>query len=260
MHHVSPSSLAILPERIRYLQSFLSFEPKTSGPSLTSSAALLQPVLPQLLNAVYTNLLSFDITAKSFAPAQQTQEADIKYSGGHARVEDLNLEHENIKFRMTFLKGYLLKILTTKDWSPEAPIWRYLDNVGIMHTGDSSAPGFAHRAKKPSLRVEYMNMGLLLGFVEQAVAGVILNAEAEGWDAKKKGEVTVAWNQFVWIQNDLFARHYTMDWDIGTVPKGNPVTETRNALQLVNKRRMEMLGALLVGAVIGSFVIRLIGL
>lgn len=260
MHHITPASLANLSERVRYLQSFLGFEPGTSGPSLTSSAALLQPVLSQLLDAVYSNLLSFDITAKSFAPAQQTEEADIKYTGCNSNVTELSLEHPNIKFRRNFLKGYLLKILTTKDWSPESSIWDYLDKVGIMHTGNLSAPGFAHRAKKPSLRVEYMHMGLLLGFVEQAVAGVILETEADGWDAKKKGEVIVAWNQFVWIQNDLFARHYVEDWDVGTIPTANPPSKTSNILRTANQGRMDLLVTLCIGVVLGSLLIRISGI
>ncbi|KAL9618944.1 MAG: hypothetical protein Q9160_006408 [Pyrenula sp. 1 TL-2023] len=259
MHHISPSSLAHLSSRVSYLQSFLTFDSTTDGPSLTSSAEVLRPVLSQLLDAVYTNLLSFDITAKSFAPKQQTHEADIKYAGGNTKVEELSLDHENIKFRRDFLKGYLLKILSTKDWSPQSPIWDYLDKVGIMHTGNPSAPGFAHRGKKPSLRVEYMHMGLLLGFVEQAVAGVVLSTEAEGWDTKKKGNVLVAWNKLVWIQNDLFARHYTVDWDVGVVPKANPAMEAINTLRATNQRRTELLGILVLGIAIGSLFIRLLG-
>lgn len=259
MHHVSPSSLTDLSSRVSYLQSFLTFDPSTDGPTLTSSTELLQPVLSQLLDAVYTNLLSFDITAKSFAPKQQTHEADIKYAGGNAKVEELSLGHENIKFRRNFLKGYFLKILSTKDWSPRSSIWDYLDKVGLMHTGNPSAPGFAHRAKKPSLRVEYMHMGLLLGFVEQAVAGVIMTTEAEGWDTKKKGDVIVAWNKLVWIQNDLFARHYTIDWDVGVVPKPNPVTEAENTLRTTKQRRIELFGILVLGIAIGGFLIRLLG-
>ena len=38
----------------------------------------------------------------------------------------------------------------------------YVDNVGLMHTGK---PGFKHREKRPELRVEYIHIGALLGYV-----------------------------------------------------------------------------------------------
>ncbi|KAL9114841.1 MAG: hypothetical protein Q9227_001084 [Pyrenula ochraceoflavens] len=255
MQRIAPSSLSSLADRISYEQSFLNFDPSTTGPAVTSSLPLLQPLLPTLLDAVYTKLLSYDITAKAFAPRQQTHESDAKYDGDNSNVTELNLNHPNIKFRKTFLKSYLVKILSTTDWTPQAPIWTYLNNVGLMHTGDTANPGFAHRAKKPSLRVEYMHMGLLLGFVEEAVAGAILASTADDWTPEKKAEVILAWNKLLWIQNDLFARHYTVDWDVGTVPKAAPQSRvSASASELANSKSLSLV---VIGVLIGALLVRL---
>jgi hypothetical protein len=72
-----------------------------------------------------------------------------------------------------------------------------------MHTGK---PGFKHREKRPDLRVEYIHMGALLGYVVDIVVGAVM--EMSEIDNGKKSRVIRALNKVVWIQNDLFARHY----------------------------------------------------
>ena len=215
---------------------------------------ILKPLLPALLDAVYTKLLSFDITAEAFAPRQQAHDGDAKYDGSDSKVTDLTLDHPNIKFRKDFLKSYLVKIVSTTDWSPTSPIWIYLDNVGVMHTGDPSHPGFAHRAKRPSLRVEYMHMSLLLGFVEEAVTAAILSTNAEGWTSEKKADAVLAWNKLLWIQNDLFARHYTVDWDVGHVPKADPKTLS-HALPGTSLAGINALILVVLGVFVGTFLV-----
>lgn len=71
-----------------------------------------------------------------------------------------------------------------------------------MHTGQ---PGFKHRASKPELRVEYIHMGALLGYVVDIVVGAVMEMDIQN---QMKGRVIRALNKVVWIQNDLFARHY----------------------------------------------------
>lgn len=71
-----------------------------------------------------------------------------------------------------------------------------------MHTG---LPGFKHREKKPELRVEYIHMSVLLGYVVDIVVGAVMEMEIEN---VMKSRVIRALNKVVWIQNDLFARHY----------------------------------------------------
>ena len=72
-----------------------------------------------------------------------------------------------------------------------------------MHTGK---PGFKHRAKRPDLRVEYIHMGALLGYVVDIVVGAVM--EMDVIDTQMKSRVIRALNKVVWIQSDLFARHY----------------------------------------------------
>jgi len=56
-------------------------------------------------------------------------------------------------------------------------------------------------------------MGALLGYVEDIVVGAVM--ELEGVDAGTKMKVMRAFNKVLWIQNDLFARHY-VGVDVGT--------------------------------------------
>lgn len=209
MHQISPSSLNSLPSRVSYLKSFLSFTSE-DGAALRASAPLVAPLVPAILDAVYNNLLSFDITAKAFVPRQPG------YDGTAPKdVLELTLDHPQIAYRKDFLKAYLVKLVSNEDWSDESKFWVYLDTVGIMHTG---VPGFKHREKRPELRVEYIHMGLLLGYVEDVVVKSVLGMK--GVDAETKAQVARAFNKLLWIQNDLFARHYVVDKDTGTVPRG----------------------------------------
>lgn len=208
---VDPHSLTDLPSRVHYLKEFLQFTDE-DGAAIQSSAPLLSALLPTILDTVYTHLLSFDITAKAFVPKQPEQSG----AGGAASVEELSLEHPNIKHRKGFLGQYFVKLVSNKDWSDASPFWRYLDLVGVMHTGE---PGFKHRAKRPELRVEFIHMGLLLGWVEDLVADAVL--QEASLDLQTKAKVIRAFNKLLWIQNDLFARHYVVDPASGTLPKGS---------------------------------------
>lgn len=210
MANIPPASLRSLPTRIAYLSSFLSFQ-SADGLAIQASKPLIAPLIPVALDLVYTKLLGYDITAKAFVPRQSGQEN----GPSPTKPQDLSLTHEHILHRKNFLKGYLVKVVSNQDWTPTSPLWDYMDKVGVAHTGE---PGFAHRAKKPGLRVEFMQLGLLLGFVEDVVVGLVL--EMEELDLKTKKEVILAWNKLLWIQNDLFARHYVVDEDTGEVPRG----------------------------------------
>ncbi|TVY29855.1 hypothetical protein LHYA1_G001764 [Lachnellula hyalina] len=198
MQHISPSSLETdLPSRIAYLSSFLSLTP-SDGEALLAAKPLIAPLIPAILDAVYSKLLSYDITAQVFVPKNTDYEGEVVGS-----VQELTLEHPQIALRKDFLKNYLVRLVSTPDLTPTSPLWSYLNNVGIMHTG---LPGFKHREHKPELRVEYIHMGALLGYVEDIVVGAVM--EMEGVDAVVKMKVMRAFNKVLWIQNDLFARHY----------------------------------------------------
>jgi hypothetical protein len=184
--------------------------------ALLAAKPLVAPLVPTILDAVYLKLLSFDITAQSFVPRNTGYEGETVES-----VQKLTLEHPQIAMRKDFLKvgiplpgfsespllmwpqDYLVKLVSTGDLSPGSSFWVYLNNLGIMHTGK---PGFKHREKRPDLRVEYIHMGVLLGYVLDIVLGAVM--QMSEIDDGMKSRVIRALNKVIWIQNDLFTRHY----------------------------------------------------
>lgn len=140
----------------------------------------------------------YDITAASFAPAQSSE-------GLSVNVAELHRDHSNIKFRKDFLKGYLVRLVSNHDWTPESKFWEYIDHVGKAHTGTLDS-GLKHRKGKAPLFVEYREINLLLGWVENAVMDIVMGVD--GLDVKTKVDILRALNRYWWIQNDLFARHY----------------------------------------------------
>jgi len=189
MQHIEASSLSSLPERIAYLKSFLNFSPEDAA-ALHAAKPVVAPLIPTVLDAVYAKLLSFDITAASFVPRNTEYKGEIVGS-----VHQLGIESPQILFRKTFLKNYLV-MLVTADYDSEKT-WEYMDKVGLMHTG---ASGF-----KKELKVDYIHVGMLLGYVVDILLSAVLAADLE---ITTKTAVLKAFNKVIWIQNDLFSRHY----------------------------------------------------
>lgn len=98
MQHISASSLEDLPSRIAYLSAFLNVTPE-DGEVLLAAKPLVAPLIPAILDAVYSKLLSFDITAQSFVPRNTGYEGAVVKS-----VQELTLEHPQIAMRKDFLK------------------------------------------------------------------------------------------------------------------------------------------------------------
>ena len=203
MQHIPPSTLTSLSHRLSYTLSFLNFDSSVDGQAIARSAAYLGPLLPTVLDAVYTKLLSYDITAKAFLPPLSPSE---EHATTPRAAQQLHLTHAHILRQKTFLKAYLLKIAINEDWSPTSKLWAYMDTIAIAHTG-------VQRKYKVDLRVEYMHLGLLLGYVEDMLINAVMGAEKEGWDTATKKQVVGAWNKILWVQNDLFARRYVVDRD-----------------------------------------------
>jgi len=199
MTHIPTESMADTYARVKYLKTFLSFTAEDQK-YLHASKAVIAPLLPAILEAVYVKLLSFDITAAAFVPP------NTGYTGPTVKnVQELSLDHPQILMRKDFLKGYLVKLVTA-DYSDDSKIWEYFNNVGIMHTG---RPGFEHRQNRPDLKVDYLHMGALLGYVVDLVIGAVMKEES--LDDETKMKVMQAFNKVLWIQNDLFARHYVSE-------------------------------------------------
>ena len=201
MEHVDSTVInQDLSARLRYIQSFLKWNPAKDGSLIEACKPVLAPIVTNVVDAVYDHLLKYDITAASFAPKQsqevETQDVDVR---------ELHRDHENIKFRKDFLKGYLVRLVSNHDWSPESKFWDYIDMVGKVHTGVTDS-GLKHRKTRPALFVEYREINLLLGWVENAVTDIVMGVE--GLDVQTKVDILKALNKFWWIQNDLFSRHY----------------------------------------------------
>jgi len=231
--HIEPTSLASLPERVQYLRDFIEFTPEDAA-TLHAAKPAVAPLIDTVVTAVYDKLLSFDITAKAFVPRQTGFEGPSP-----TKLEELSQEHPQIKFRKDFLKGYIVKLVTMDYGKMES--WDYLDKVGLMHTG---VAGFTHRKKKSPLRVELMHCSILLGYVEDIlVNAVITHPEL---DISTKNAVCRAVNKVLWIQNDLFARHYAEDPDVHPVSHSLFSPDKRATLTVA-------LGCLAGGAVLGRY-------
>lgn len=98
MQHIAPESLEDLPSRIAYLSAFLGLTPQ-DGEALLAAKPLVAPLVPAVLEAVYTKLLSFDITAQVFVPRNTGYDGEVVKN-----VQELTLEHPQIALRKDFLK------------------------------------------------------------------------------------------------------------------------------------------------------------
>lgn len=197
MRNITPHSLEILHSRVSYARDFVSFT-KEDAAALHAAKPYLAPLVPSVVDAVYTKLFEFSITAESFIPRQTGYTGEAPTS-----LSELTLDHPQIRFRKDFLTGYIVK-LVTMDYL-DFGSWEYLDKVGRVHT-DVKDSGFKHRAKKPGLRVDYVHCALLLGFVEDIFVSAVM--EHPQIDQNTKLAVVRAVNKILWLQNDLFARHY----------------------------------------------------
>lgn len=173
--------------RFSYLADFMNFGEDDIA-AIHGSAALLAPIVPQLVDAVYDRLFSFDATKRHFVPRQSGYEGDVPES-----LETLQLDHEMIEFRKQHLGRYLERLVTRPY---DGDMVNYLDLVGKMHTP---------RAGSRDLDVPLVQMNALMGFVSDALIATILGL---GLDSDTTSRTLRAFNKLLWLQNDLINRHY----------------------------------------------------
>jgi hypothetical protein len=173
--------------RFEYLSEFMSFTAEDTS-VIHGAAQHLAPLVPTLVDAVYEKLFSYDATRKPFLPRQAGYEGPVPES-----VEALTPDHEMVQFRKQHLARYLER-LVTKPY--DASMVKYLDMVGRIHTS---------HAGNPEIHVGLVHMNALLGFVADAITGVIF-----GLGLPRQSEIAAvrAFNKLLWIQNDLINRHY----------------------------------------------------
>jgi hypothetical protein len=173
--------------RFRYLVEFMGFTPVDAA-AIHASAAALAPLVPSVVDAVYSKLATYDATWRHFVPRQSG------YNGATpARLEDLTQDHPQIKYRKEHLARYLAA-LVTKPY--DGKMVAYLNMVGKMHTPKAGAA---------DIDVPLVQMNALMGFVSDALTATIL-----GLGLDRATEVTTlrAFNKLLWLQNDLITRHY----------------------------------------------------
>lgn len=176
--------------RFEYVSQFMGFSEEDIQ-AIHAAAEHLAPVVPQLVDAVYVQLFSFDATKRHFVPRQSGYEGEVPIS-----LESLALDHEMIEFRKQHLGRYLAN-LVTKPYDDN--MRNYLDLVGKIHTP---------KAGSRDLDVPLVQMNSLMGFVSNALISTIFSL---GLDKAAEQCTVLAFNKLLWLQNDLITRHYQTD-------------------------------------------------
>ncbi|CUA72513.1 hypothetical protein RSOLAG22IIIB_04910 [Rhizoctonia solani] len=199
-HYDRESLYTSLPDRVSYLTSFLQFT-ESDADTLNEAALILEPHIPDLVDHVYEHLFKFNVTKEVFMPR----------AGGHegpmvADINNLTLEADQIKERKRFFTIYVKRLIKS-DYN-DFKTWEYYDKVGKMHTGD---PGLKHRklVGKDGLRVDHIHLSGLLGWTMDRIIVIILRDETI--PLLKRETIVRALHKVMWIQQDLFSRHYVRD-------------------------------------------------
>ncbi|RPB12081.1 hypothetical protein P167DRAFT_488312 [Morchella conica CCBAS932] len=191
MQHIDRKELYTnLEARVKYLHSFLDFNADDRA-ALVLGSKYIKALIPAVVNIVYKKLLSYDITARAFTTRSTSYEGPID--------EFPEEDSPQIKYRKMFLRGYLGKICSDPS---KMEFWEYMDKVGLMHVG---------QGRKHPLHVEYIHIGVLLGFIQDILVEAVLSHPR--LKLEQKTAIVKALGKVLWIQNDLFAKWYVRDGD-----------------------------------------------
>ncbi|KAI9141534.1 Protoglobin-domain-containing protein [Paraphysoderma sedebokerense] len=224
--------------RFTYVAKFVDFGDEDKA-VIKKSAAILAPLVPTVVDAVYKKLFSFDITKSHFLPKMEGFEGNVVRN-----MEELKQDSEQIKFRKDMLSKYLVKLVTAEY---DEKMVKYLDWVAKIHV---AFPG-----KKSRINVEYIHVNALMGYVENILISAISECSL---DASMKKKAILAFNKLLWIQNDLFAQYYVKDgYDIPTSRVNaaglSPRPSTLGSVDLFNPSVLSAVGGVVVGLVAGYF-------
>jgi hypothetical protein len=173
--------------RFGYVSGFMGFSDADVA-AIHGAAAAIAPLVPTLVEAVYSKLHQYDATWRHFLPKQSGYEGATPKS-----LSEVTQDHEMIRFRKEHLGRYLAA-LVTKPYNGK--MVAYLDMVGKMHTP---------QAGSTELDVPLVQMNALLGFVSDALTATILGL---GMERAVEVRTLRAFNKLLWLQNDLINRHY----------------------------------------------------
>ncbi|KAI0772026.1 Protoglobin-domain-containing protein [Trametes elegans] len=188
-----------LEDRIAYLTDFLNFGSRDAD-LINKIAPAVNEVIPTMVDGMYAKLFEFDITKKVFMSRNQGFDGPLPKT-----LEELTLDSAQIVFRKVFMKAWARRVLTA-DYS-SGKTWAYMDKVGVMHTGASP---FKHQRTMgiAPLNVPYRDIALMIGWLQSVLHEAILRLPESKCSMSEKIEAIAAINKVLWIQNDLFARHY----------------------------------------------------
>ncbi len=175
--------------RFDYLAEFMGFTDDDVA-AIHAAAPALAPVVPALVDAVYDKLFGYDATKRHFVPRQSGYDGTVPDD-----IQDLDQNHEMIKFRKGHLATYL-KSLVTRPY--DGSLVEYLDLVGRIHTP---------KAGSAKLDVPLVQMNALMGFVSDAIVNTIMGLDL---DRDTLTRTLRAFNKLLWLQNDLINRHYAV--------------------------------------------------
>lgn len=173
--------------RFQYLAEFMGLGEQDIA-AIHGAAAVIAPLVPALVDAVYDKLHSYDATWRHFVPRQSGYEGSVPKN-----IAELTMDHEMIQFRKAHLARYLAA-LVTKPY--DGKMVSYLDMVGKIHTP---------KAGSPQLDVPLVQMNALMGFVADALTSTILGL---GLERDVEVRTLRAFGKLLWVQNDLINRHY----------------------------------------------------
>ncbi|KAG8949082.1 hypothetical protein FRC03_000447 [Tulasnella sp. 419] len=194
--------------RVSYILDFVGFN-ENDVKALRIAGPIIRPHISLLVDAVYGKLLSYDVTREAFV------ESKNKHLNKEERLMTVTPKSDRMKYFKDFFRHWLLKIFIC-DWE-DLQTFAYFDRVGIAHIGGS---GFRHREDRGKYAVDYMHIGLLLGFLSEAVTKKILAVDSIS--LAEKTQVLGAFTKVMWIQNDLMSRHYVCPVTPSAVPIPHP--------------------------------------
>lgn len=197
MRHIDELRLETdLQYRFAYLSDVMHFD-GTDIEAIHGAAERIGPLVNSLVDAVYEKLFSYNAMKRHFIPPQ------FGYLGAPAAdLESLTLHDDVILFRKQHLARYLEALVTNPF---DAKMVQYLNFIGGMHTPNHG---------NPYIDVPLVQINALMGFVADAFQTAIFSLNL---DRETEVRTMRAFNKLLWIQNDLFSRHYARVPDIEEV-------------------------------------------
>ncbi|KAF0979672.1 hypothetical protein FDP41_001340 [Naegleria fowleri] len=197
--------------RFNYVCKFVGFGEEDIK-YIHESASVLAPLVPTIVDRVYVKLFSFDITKKVFLIRNDQFSGKMETS-----LDELSdTKSEQIKFRKDMLSKYLVKLVTA-DYSSKGFL-NYLDWVGKIHTA---------KAGNKKIIVDYIHINALFGYVSDVIFELLYSCTQLSEEQRIK--TIQAFNKLLWIQNDLFTKHYVHDEERnGIVQPNNNKTHSEN--------------------------------